>query len=243
MYNTSILPRANQTIAGVSAAAKTRSRGIREAVHFQAENSRPAKYHLFAKRALDVLGASIGLLLLGPALLMIVACIRIESKGSPLFSQLRWGKDGKKIRVYKFRTMRAELCDPTGVKQTVKDDPRITRVGAVLRRTNLDELPQLINVLKGDMSLVGPRCHAIGMLAGGMPYEELVPNYHDRHAVRPGLTGLAQVRGLRGPTSSAAKARARVYSDLYYIRNFSVFLDIRIIFGTIISEFRGGKGF
>jgi len=196
-----------------------------------------------AKRCLDVFGAFAALLLLAPVLLVIAACIRLESKGSPLFTQLRWGLNGKKIRVYKFRSMRADLCDPTGVKQTTVNDPRVTRVGAILRKTNLDELPQLINVLKGDMSLVGPRCHAIGMLAGGVLYEELVPNYHERHKVRPGLTGLAQVRGLRGPTDNPAKARARVYADLYYIRKFSFVLDVRIILGTIVAELKGGKGF
>jgi lipopolysaccharide/colanic/teichoic acid biosynthesis glycosyltransferase len=139
--------------------------------------------------------------------------------------------------------MRTDMCDASGVAQTVQNDPRITRIGAILRRTNLDELPQLLNVLKGDMSLVGPRCHAIGMLAAGMVYEELVPEYHYRHLVRPGITGLAQMRGLRGPTDRAAKARARIASDLFYVENFSVFLDIRIIVGTFISEMRGGNGF
>jgi lipopolysaccharide/colanic/teichoic acid biosynthesis glycosyltransferase len=139
--------------------------------------------------------------------------------------------------------MRTELGDATGVAQTVKNDPRITRIGAVLRRTNVDELPQLINVLKGDMSLVGPRCHAIGMLAAGRLYEELVPHYHLRHRMRPGITGLAQMRGLRGPTDRSDKARARIVSDLYYVDNFSVWLDIKIMIGTVISELRGGKGF
>jgi polysaccharide biosynthesis protein PslA len=125
----------------------------------------------------------------------------------------------------------------------VKNDPRVTRVGAFLRRSNIDELPQLLNVLKGDMSVVGPRCHAIGMRAGGMLYEELVPEYHHRHAMRPGITGLAQMRGLRGPTDRPAKARARIASDLHYVENFSLLMDIRIIIGTLISELNGGKGF
>jgi len=195
------------------------------------------------KRALDVLVSGGGLFVLLPFLLVIAVLIRLESKGSPIFSQVRWGKDGRKIRVLKFRSMRVDLGDPSGVKQTVKNDPRITRLGAVLRKTNLDELPQLYNVLRGDMSLVGPRCHAVGMLAGGMLYEELVPTYHLRHSMRPGLTGLAQMRGLRGPTDRVAKARARVHSDLYYIDNFSFLFDLRIILGTIRSELRGGKGF
>lgn len=195
------------------------------------------------KRTIDIAGASIALVALAPVLLTVAALVKLDSKGPVLFSQVRWGMNGRKIRVYKFRSMRTELGDATGVAQTVKNDPRITRIGAVLRRTNVDELPQLINVLKGDMSLVGPRCHAIGMLAAGRPYEELVPHYHMRHQMRPGITGLAQMRGLRGPTDRSDKARARIVSDLYYVDNFSVWLDIKIMVGTVISELRGGKGF
>ncbi|WP_246763495.1 sugar transferase [Rhizobium sp. 007] len=195
------------------------------------------------KRLMDILVSAVALLVLLPVLVLIAVIIRCESPGSPLFSQIRWGKDEKKIRIYKFRSMRAENCDPTGVLQTVKNDSRITRVGAFIRRTNLDELPQLWNVLKGDMSLVGPRCHAIGMQAGGMLYEELVPDYHQRHIMRPGLTGLAQMRGLRGPTDRPARARARIAADLHYVNNFSVAFDIRIIIGTIVSEMTQSKGF
>ncbi|AUC10883.1 MULTISPECIES: sugar transferase [Agrobacterium] len=195
------------------------------------------------KRTMDIAGASIALVALAPVLLAVAALVKLDSRGPVLFSQVRWGMNGRKIRVYKFRSMRTDMCDATGVAQTVKNDPRITRIGAILRRTNIDELPQLINVLKGDMSLVGPRCHAIGMLAAGRLYEELVPHYHLRHRMRPGITGLAQMRGLRGPTDRSDKARARIVSDLYYVENFSVWLDVRIMVGTVISELRGGKGF
>lgn len=195
------------------------------------------------KRTMDIAGASIALVALAPVLLTVAALVKLDSRGPVLFSQVRWGMNGRKIRVYKFRSMRTDMCDATGVAQTVKNDPRITRIGAILRRTNIDELPQLINVLKGDMSLVGPRCHAIGMLAAGRLYEELVPHYHLRHRMRPGITGLAQMRGLRGPTDRSDKARARIVSDLYYVENFSVWLDVRIMVGTVISELRGGKGF
>ncbi len=195
------------------------------------------------KRLFDIAASGAALAVLSPLLLVVALLIRLDSPGSPLFSQLRWGQDGRKIRIYKFRSMRADMHDVSGVKQTVAGDPRITRIGAVLRRSNIDELPQLFNVLKGDMSLVGPRCHAIGMLAAGVPYEELVPDYHARHCMRPGLTGLAQMRGLRGPTDRPGKARARIASDLYYIENFSFWLDMRIIAGTIVSELKGGKGF
>ncbi|WFR97754.1 sugar transferase [Rhizobium tumorigenes] len=195
------------------------------------------------KRLMDVVISAFALILLAPLLVVILVAIRVESKGSPIFTQMRWGRNDTKIRVLKFRSMRSDLGDPTGVAQTVKGDPRVTRVGAILRKTNLDELPQLVNVFKGDMSLVGPRCHAIGMLAGGMQYEELVPRYHERHSIRPGLTGLAQMRGLRGPTDRPAKARARISADLHYVENFSLLLDMQILVGTVISELRGGKGF
>lgn len=195
------------------------------------------------KRALDIIVSGCALLILTPVLLLIAIAIRLESKGSPLFTQLRWGRDCTKIKIYKFRSMRMDLGDPTGVQQTVKNDPRITRLGAFLRKTNLDELPQLFNVLRGDMSLVGPRCHAIGMLANGVLYEELVPEYHQRHVMRPGLTGLAQMRGLRGPTDRPSKARARVNADLYYVENFSFIFDVMIVLGTIRSELTRGQGF
>lgn len=203
----------------------------------------PRTVQLALKRAFDIAASATALLMLTPLFLIVALMIRLDSPGKALFCQERWGKDCKRIRVYKFRSMRTDMLDVTGVRQTVKGDPRITRVGAILRKTNIDELPQLLNVLKGDMSLVGPRCHVIGMLAAGIPYEELVPGYHQRHVMRPGLTGLAQMRGLRGPTDRPGKARARIASDLYYIQNFSFWLDMRIIFGTIISELRGGKGF
>lgn len=205
---------------------------------------RPHKtLQLAMKRAFDIAASGATLVMLLPLFLTVAALIKLDSPGPVFFSQSRWGKDGKKIRVYKFRSMRTDLCDATGVAQTVRNDPRVTRIGNVLRRTNIDELPQLLNVLKGDMSLVGPRCHAIGMLAAGIPYEELVPDYHRRHAMRPGLTGLAQMRGLRGPTDRPGKARARIACDLHYIENFSFWFDMRIIFGTVISELKGGKGF
>ncbi|ACE94910.1 exopolysaccharide production CDP-diacylglycerol-serine O-phosphatidyltransferase protein (plasmid) [Rhizobium etli CIAT 652] len=202
-----------------------------------------ASRDLLLKRLFDVYVSLIALIILSPLLIVIAVLIRLESRGSPMFSQTRWGKDGKKITVYKFRSMLSEACDPSGVIQTVENDARVTVLGRILRKTNLDELPQLFNVLRGDMSLVGPRCHAIGMLAGGMLYEELVPAYHRRHSMRPGLTGLAQMRGLRGPTDRVAKARARINADLYYIENFSFWLDMKIIAGTIVSELRGGNGF
>lgn len=199
--------------------------------------------HLIGKRALDMVLAALAIAALMPLILAIALMIRIESRGPAIFTQIRWGRDGRKIMVYKFRSMYIDSGDRSGVAQTTRNDPRVTRIGKTIRRLNIDELPQLINVLKGDMSLVGPRCHAVGMLAAGVPYETLVPDYHRRHAMRPGMTGLAQMRGLRGPTDRAARARARIACDLHYVENFSFWLDLRIIFGTIVSEIRGGKGF
>lgn len=198
---------------------------------------------LAMKRLADIVLAALALIALLPLILLIALLIRLESRGSAIFTQTRWGRDGRKIRVYKFRSMFVDRGDQSGVTQTIKNDPRITRIGRTIRRLNIDELPQLFNVLKGDMSLVGPRCHAIGMLAAGLPYETLVPDYHRRHAMRPGMTGLAQMRGLRGPTDRASRARARIACDLHYVENFSLWLDLRIIIGTIVTELRGGKGF
>ncbi|WJH39656.1 sugar transferase [Aliirhizobium terrae] len=214
-----------------------------ELVYTKKYNSFSRLAQLIAKRVMDVGVSTIALIVLLPLLLAIAAMIRLESRGPVLFTQLRWGKDGKKIRVFKFRSMYVDRCDVSGVTQTVRNDPRVTRVGRAIRRSNIDELPQLLNVLRGDMSLVGPRCHAVGMLAASVPYEELVPEYHQRHAMRPGMTGLAQMRGLRGPTDKASKARARIACDLHYVGNFSLWLDFTIIIGTVYSELRGGKGF
>jgi polysaccharide biosynthesis protein PslA len=209
------------------------------------ENRSPASkaLHLSLKRCLDIAVSLSALIVLAPLLLLVALIIRLESRGPVLFKQARWGQGCKPIRVYKFRSMYTDRCDPSGVNQTVKDDPRITRMGRIIRRTNIDELPQLLNVLRGEMSLVGPRCHAIGMLAAGVPYEDLVRQYHRRHLLKPGITGLAQMRGLRGPTDRPSKARARIACDLYYVENFSIWLDLKIIIGTIRSELTGGQGF
>ena len=195
------------------------------------------------KRAIDVVAALTAIVILLPVLILIAVLIKLDSRGPALFRQTRWGLNGKKIEVLKFRSMRAEMGDQSGVTQTIENDPRLTRVGRILRKTNLDELPQFFNVVRGDMSLVGPRCHAVNMLAAGQLYEQLVPSYHLRHAVRPGITGLAQMRGLRGPTVRPSKARARIACDLHYIENFSLWLDAKIILRTVVNELKGGAGF
>lgn len=199
--------------------------------------------HLAAKRLLDVGLAALALLVLSGLFVFIMVLIRLDSRGPALIRQERWGRGMKPIRVLKFRTMYSDKGDLTGRIQTIESDPRVTRVGRVLRRSNLDELPQLWNVLRGDMSLVGPRCHAIGMLAAGVLYEELVPHYHHRHAMRPGITGWAQVNGLRGPTVDPQKAIARVDHDLDYLAKFTIWFDLKILARTVIRELRGGTGF
>ncbi|MGV3551467.1 sugar transferase [Rhizobium sp.] len=196
-----------------------------------------------AKRIVDIAVSGLALLVLLPLFLAIAAAIKWESKGPVFFMQNRWGRGGSMIRIFKFRSMRDDLGDATGVAQTRKNDPRVTRIGAMLRKTNLDELPQLINILLGDMSLVGPRCHVPGMLAAGMLYEDLVKDYHIRHLVRPGLTGLAQYRGYRGPTDREDLARARFSSDIEYIKTFNIWMDMKILVGTLVKEVRGGTGF
>jgi lipopolysaccharide/colanic/teichoic acid biosynthesis glycosyltransferase len=212
------------------------------------ESVRPRQYgagnvQLRIKRVMDIAVSLGAILVLLPLFAIIVLSIKATSRGPVLFKQVRWGANGQTFEVLKFRSMRVEACDASGIAQTVENDPRVTLVGAWLRKSNLDETPQLLNVLKGDMSLVGPRCHPVGMLAAGKPYEALVPDYHMRHTMRPGITGLAQVRGLRGPTIHASKARQRIACDLYYIQHYSLWLDAKIIVGTIRTELFGGTGF
>lgn len=181
------------------------------------------------KRAMDIVLAGLGLIVLSPFLLLIAAAIRLTSRGPALFRQRRYGLDGEEIMVYKFRSMR--VCeDGSEITQARKGDPRVTRVGAFLRRTSLDELPQLLNVLQGKMSLVGPRPHAI---AHNELYRKLINGYMIRHKVRPGITGLAQINGLRGETETLEKMSERVRYDLEYLRHWSPRLDITILLKTI----------
>lgn len=205
-------------------------------------NSWQFRMNLLLKRVLDIVCASAALLLLSPLLLLTAVLIRLESSGGALFIQERWGKGMKKIRVYKFRSMFLDKCDVSGVQQTVHGDARVTKVGSFIRRFNIDELPQLLNVIAGDLSLVGPRCHAIGMKAAGVLYEDLVPQYHTRHLVKPGITGLSQSRGLRGPTIDAGLAIMRIENDLRYIEDLSVWSDVKIILHTAKNEIWRGSG-
>jgi polysaccharide biosynthesis protein PslA len=194
------------------------------------------------KRAFDIVVASTALLFLAPLLVAVAIAIKVNSPGPVLFFQHRYGFRNRFFRIYKFRTMRNDACDIRGVKQTVQGDPRITKIGNFLRKTSLDEIPQLINVIRGDMSLVGPRPHVPGMLAAELLYEDLVPYYFQRHSARPGITGLAQVSGCRGSTTEPNRAISRIDYDLDYIEKWSLRMDIAIIGRTIRKEFLSGSG-
>ena len=196
-----------------------------------------------AKRVFDIAAASGALLCFAPVLIAIAAGIKATSPGPVLFFQYRYGYRNRRFKIYKFRTMRTDACDVRGVTQTVQGDARITSIGRILRKTSIDEIPQLLNVLKGDMSLVGPRPHVPGMLAAELPYEDLVPFYFQRHTARPGITGLAQVSGCRGSTVDSGRAISRIDYDLHYIERWSLRLDIMIILRTIRKEFLSGSGF
>ena len=195
-----------------------------------------------AKRGLDIILATIALLLLWPLLLLLAIAVKLTSRGPLLFGQVRTGLHGTPFTILKFRTMHAEQGDATGFAQTRPEDNRVTPFGRLLRRTSLDELPQLFNVLAGDMSIVGPRPHPVRMLAAGTDYDRLVPYYAMRHTVRPGLSGWAQANGLRGPTDSEPLARARIDHDIAYIQNFSLWLDLKTIWLTVRHELWRGNG-
>src|SRR6185436_789498 len=177
------------------------------------------------KRVSDIVLAAAILTLIAPLMLAIAIGVKLSSPGPAFFKQRRYGLDGRDIVVYKFRSMRV-LEDGNVIKQATRDDPRVTPFGAFLRATSLDELPQFINVLQGRMSVVGPRPHAI---AHNEMYRKLIRGYMIRHKVKPGITGLAQVNGLRGETDSVDKMRARIECDLAYLRNWSLLLDLRIV--------------
>ena len=181
-----------------------------------------------AKRVSDIVLSSVILLLIAPVMLAVAIGVKISSPGAIIFRQRRNGLDGEEIIVYKFRSMRAEE-DGKDIKQATKHDPRVTRFGAFIRRSSLDELPQFINVLQGRMSIVGPRPHAV---AHNEEYRQLIKAYMVRHKVKPGITGWAQVNGLRGETDTIEKMKARVEYDLEYLRNWSLALDLQIIVRT-----------
>ncbi|GHB09850.1 undecaprenyl-phosphate glucose phosphotransferase [Salinicola rhizosphaerae] len=195
---------------------------------------------LWVKRLEDIVIGGLILLLIAPVCLACAVAVKISSPGPVLFKQLRTGASGHDVQVYKFRSMKVHQEAEGHVSQATRRDPRITRVGAFLRRTSLDELPQFINVLQGRMSIVGPRPHA---LAHNEYYKDLVESYMQRHMVKPGITGWAQVRGFRGETDTLDKMKARVEHDLWYINNWSLLLDLKIIFFTVFKGFTGNNAY
>lgn len=189
--------------------------------------------NMILKRAEDIVISLLILILISPLLLLIALVIRLSSEGPVIFKQTRYGMDGKPINVWKFRSM-SVMENSSVVTQATKNDVRITKVGKILRRTSMDELPQFINVLFGEMSIVGPRPHAV---AHNEQYRNLIEGYMLRHKVKPGITGWAQVNGWRGETDTLDKMQKRVEYDLEYIREWSIWLDIKIIAMTIFKGF------
>ena len=198
-----------------------------------------ASVYGWVKRVEDIIISSIILTIIFIPMLIIALGVKLSSPGPIIFKQRRYGMDGKQIRIWKFRSM--TTCDDgDSVVQAKKNDKRVTRFGAFLRRTSLDELPQFINVLRGDMSIVGPRPHAV---AHNEEYRKLISGYMLRHKVPPGITGWAQINGWRGETDTVEKMEKRVEFDLWYIRRWSVWLDLRIIFQTIFKGFKSENAF
>ncbi len=180
------------------------------------------------KRAFDLVFATLALIAFSPLMLAVAVAIRLESPGPVLFRQKRHGYNNKPIDVLKFRSMYTDQCDPTAVRAVRRGDSRVTRVGRFIRRTSIDELPQFVNVIKGDLSLVGPRPHAMSARTGDIVYDQITEAYSARHKVKPGVTGWAQINGWRGEMNSPEKIRQRVEHDLYYIEHWSLWLDIKI---------------
>jgi Undecaprenyl-phosphate glucose phosphotransferase len=185
------------------------------------------------KRAEDIALSSLALILLSPVLIVTALLVRLSSPGPVMFVQPRVGFNNEAIRVFKFRTMYTNMTDIGARKTTTRDDPRVTPVGRFLRRFSIDELPQLLNVLQGSMSLVGPRPHGTEMMVGDRFYHEAVRGYAGRHRVKPGITGYAQVKGLRGEVRTIERAKRRIELDKYYVDHWSFWLDMWILFGTV----------
>lgn len=200
-------------------------------------------WRYIVKEVEDRLLASIILLMIAPVLLAIAAAIKATSKGPVLFKQKRYGFNNQLIEVWKFRSMYHELSDANASQLTRRGDPRVTPIGRFLRSSSLDELPQFFNVLRGDMSIVGPRPHATAAKAGGLLYQEAVRQYAARHRVKPGITGWAQVNGWRGETETVEQIRRRVHHDIAYIEDWSVWLDLKIIAMTVLTGFTGKNAY
>jgi Undecaprenyl-phosphate glucose phosphotransferase len=202
-----------------------------------------ADWGTVSKWIFDKTIAGLALVLLAPLMAAVAVAIRLDSRGPVLFKQKRYGFNNELIEVYKFRSMYTDRCDASAAKLVTKDDPRVTDVGRFIRKTSLDELPQLFNVLKGNLSLVGPRPHAISAKAENRLYGEVVDGYFARHKVKPGITGWAQINGWRGETDTEEKILKRVEHDLYYIENWSVLFDLYILLKTPPSLLRSENAY
>ncbi len=190
-------------------------------------------WNVVAKSLFDRIVGALLLVLLAPLMALIALAVKLDSRGPALFRQKRYGFNNEEIEVFKFRSMYADQLDHHAAQQVSRGDPRVTRVGRIIRKTSLDELPQLFNVVfKGNLSLVGPRPHALQAKAAEHPYEVVVDGYFARHRVKPGITGWAQINGWRGETDTPEKIQKRVECDLYYIENWSLLLDIYILAAT-----------
>jgi exopolysaccharide biosynthesis polyprenyl glycosylphosphotransferase len=195
------------------------------------------------KAIFDRVAAAILVVLLSPVLALLALGVKLSSPGPALFVQKRYGFNNEQFGVFKFRSMYTDVCDAQASKLVTRNDPRVTPFGTFIRRSSLDELPQLFNVLRGDLSLVGPRPHALKGNAAGVTYENIVKGYFARHRVKPGITGWAQINGWRGETDTVEKIEQRVAHDLYYIENWSLWLDIKILLKTPVSVLRGTNAF
>ena len=203
-----------------------------------------ADWDILIKGAFDRIVGAIALIGLSPLLALTALAIKLDSPGPALFKQKRYGFNNELIEIYKFRSMYVDQLDPSAAKLVKRGDPRVTRVGRFIRKTSIDELPQLINVVfKGDLSLVGPRPHAVHAKAADRQYDEAVEGYFARHRVKPGVTGWAQVNGWRGETDTHEKIQQRVEHDLHYIENWSLLLDLYILAITPISLFKTRNAF
>jgi exopolysaccharide biosynthesis polyprenyl glycosylphosphotransferase len=203
-----------------------------------------ADWDVIIKLVFDKIVGTIALIVLSPILLATAIAIKLESRGPIFFRRKRYGFNNELVEIFKFRSMHANWLDFDASKLVTRDDPRVTRVGRFIRKSSIDELPQLFNVgFKGDLSLVGPRPHAIHAKAADRKYDEVVDGYFARHRVKPGITGWAQVRGWRGETDTHKKIQQRVDHDLYYIENWSILLDIFILAITPAALFKTSNAF
>lgn len=230
-FRTSPLPVQLLPDQRIRALAGNPSYRLRSSLSVEIQRGPLSRAEQLSKRLLDIAGASLGLILLAPLMLFSAIAIKLDSSGPVLFRQRRNGFNTKQFSIFKFRTMTV-MEDGASVVQASRFDPRVTRLGRVLRRSSIDELPQLLNVLKGEMSLVGPRPHA---LAHDDHYGDLLFEYAYRHHVKPGITGWAQVRGFRGETARVEQMKGRVDCDIWYINNWSLALDVRILMLTCLE--------